>query len=84
MPRVLSSSEDEEEDNEEFVVPDLGRMRISNSPPQPPNPASFFNFGGSDEHQSIRQYVQQMVQEPFDHSTDSETDVDDDDLPELR
>ena len=37
---------------------------------------TFFSFGGSDEHQTIMNYVQQMVQETFDHSTDSETEDD--------
>ena len=38
------------------------------------SPSTFFAFGETDEHQTISNYVQQMVQETFDHSTDSETD----------
>merc|ERR1719228_31374 len=38
--------------------------------------STFFSFGGSDEHQTIMNYAQQMVQETFDHSTDSETEDD--------
>ena len=42
--------------------------------PSTSSPTSFFSFGGSDEHQTIMNYVQNKVQETFDHSTDSETD----------
>ena len=76
MPRILSSSESDSDD----LAENLGRLRVevTRSTPNTSASNSFFNFGGSDEHQSIRQYVQQMVQEPFfDHSTDSETDVED-------
>ena len=77
MPRILSDSEDDES-MPDLLEESLSRLHMDSSSAN----SSFFNFGGSDEHNSIRQYVQQMVQEPFDHSTDSETD-DEEALPEL-
>ena len=42
------------------------------------DPRDFFSFGASNEHHTIMRYVQQFVTGTFDHSTDSETDDDDD------
>ena len=88
MPRILSDSSEDDESMPDLLEESLSRLHMdhhhfnaSGGVGESAN-SSFFNFGGSDEHNSIRQYVQQMVQEPFDHSTDSETD-DEATLPEL-
>ena len=82
MPRILSDSSEDDESMPDLLEESLSRLHFNASGGESAN-SSFFNFGGSDEHNSIRQYVQQMVQEPFDHSTDSETDDEAAALPEL-
>ena len=58
---------------QDAIVTD-GAFGASEAPLKSSSP-TFFAFGESDEHQTIMNYVQQMVvQETFDHSTDSETD----------
>ena len=94
-PRRLSNSSTSNDDSESIpeLTDDLAFDRLvimeaaapSVEEVIPESSPNFFSFGGSDEHNSIRQYVQQIVQVTFDHSTDSETDDENEDkMPPLE
>ena len=69
-----NAANDEAIANSDAVVDVIAPDGAAAAPLNSSSHSTFFAFGETDEHQTISNYVQQMVQETFDHSTDSETD----------